>query len=296
MLMKHGMSLALISLVLSGCATPSVDYKVFTKSNPRESLESLSADSYMLSRSVVTITKVEEGEDGDKERYTTVLRRVEHPDVSFAFSPTRRYGVNTNVVLTKTPNTQLIEKVTVELEDRRKEFIAEAFKVLGSVTQLVSRAPNPNANRMPMAFDLSAAVAADSTCSRGNKCNIKLSGSSDPVIVSVMVDEVPPDAVSVESVLRSPELVNGSLIVSACRQARMRVVLLGPQDMVTSFSMADPRFVQLVAMPKKGTITAHSECGYSVVPDKVEEVTDLQVADSFLTELKKFLDSTKKED
>jgi hypothetical protein len=216
--------------------------------------------------------------------------------VSFAFTPTRRYGVNTNVVLTKTPNTQLIEKVTVELEDKRKEFIAQAFKVLGSVTQLVSRAPNANANRMPIAFDLSAAVAADSACSRGNKCSITLSGPSDPVTVSVVVDEVPPDAVPVESVLRSPELVNGSLIVSACRQARMRVVLLGPQDMVTSFSMADPRFVQLVAMPKKGTITAHSECGYSVVSDKVEEVTDLQVADSFLTELKKFLDSTKKED
>ncbi|MCR6625758.1 MAG: hypothetical protein NVV67_05705 [Pseudoxanthomonas sp.] len=285
-----------MSLVLGGCATPSVDYQVFTKSKPRESLESLSADSYMLSRSVVTITRVEEGESGDKERFTTVLKRLEHPDVSFAFSPTKKYGVSTNVVLTKTPNTQLIEKVTVELEDKRKEFIAEAFKVLGSVTQLVSAAPQANANRMPMTFDLSAAVAADPACSRSSKCLIKLSGSSDPVSVSVAVDELPPDAVSVESVLSSPELVNGSLIVSACRQVRMRVALLGPQDMVTSFSLADPRFVQLVAMPKKGTINAHSECGYSVVSDKVEEVTNLQVADSFLTELKKFLDSTKKDD
>jgi hypothetical protein len=63
--------------------------------------------------------------------------------------------------------------------------------------------------------------------------------------------------------------------------------------------VADPRFVQRVQFPTKGSITAHSECGVSVASEAASGDSGAAIVAALSTEakaIKDALDSSKKAD
>src|SRR5690606_8163516 len=108
------------------------------------------------------------------------------------------------------------------------------------------------------------------------------------ILAVLDVGAVPPDAIDREVFLSSLANASEVLAFSACREATITVVVPEGQRSATArFSLADPRYLQLVKLPMKGSITAHSECGYSVVPEDVQVASSVDIAQAALDELTK---------
>jgi hypothetical protein len=286
--MRNAIGLGIIVVTLvTGCATPNVKYGVFTQDSPRTDPAPY-ADTYMLAKTVLTVSR-EQSADGQEESHKVTLRRIEDSTRSFGITPWNRMGVTTRLSLAKIDNTQLVQSVTVSVEDKRVEYIGEAFKLLSTITGVApAAAPSTSKiNRFPLVIDTYQLMGYHS-CDR-NTCTIKvLDTNRDPLDATLIVSPTPPDAIDVGAAVEKLNSAGGVFFSSACRQATLRVSIPGNDDLVSNFSLADPRYVQVVALPAKGVITAHSECGYSVVPEEVKLQSNLTVADSFFTELLKF--------
>lgn len=278
------------AIAVTGCATPNVRYGSFTQDAPRSSLNP-HADTYMLSKTMLSVSRKPIGEDGLQESFDVTLRRIEDPARSFAITPWNRYGVTTRVSLAKVDNTQLVQSVAVSVEDKRKEYIGQAFKLLGTLSGIAPQgAPAADvAPRFPAEIDTLDWLTKSNCLRRSCPKMQVLDAATNGAGATLLVSDVPPDAMDVNAVVGDLSKAGGVFIVASCRQATLRVVPAGSDDdLVTHFSLADPRYVQLIGLPAKGQIVAHSECGYSVVPENVELQSDLDVADSFFEELFKF--------
>jgi len=292
--------------LLAGCATPRVKYGIFTQTSPREDLNSFS-DTYMLQKTMLSVTRTSTAKEGEQAEtaYHVALRRIEDTTRSFGISSWNRYGVTTSIALVKIDNTQLVQTVTVSVDDHRKEFIGQAFKLLGTLSGIgAAGAPSAREDgRRHFPFELDTlSWLTEKNCLRNSSCDEKVMAEDMYGLDAwLTVEPVPPDALPVD--IAEDGLMNGAtgvLVIAACRQATFRMNDPNAEDdMVVNFSMADPRFVQVVALPTKGQIKAHSECGYSVTHEDVELQSDLDVANTFFQELQKYksgMDKAKKDD
>lgn len=304
------------AICLAGCATPNVKYGHFTQDNPRKDI-SVYADTYMLPKTILTLEKLPDNAAVEKrsardeaktgETYALKLRREEDPKYSFGIKSTNRYGVATSVSLIKLENTQIIQSASVSTTDNRKEYAAQAFKLLGTIAGIVvtgdtvSRLTGQRETKPPLDID-TLSLLEENNCLRKN-CEIakalKLPGGAT---VLLKVSPVPPDAMSIENFSEELGSAGAILATSSCRRATVRVSIgsgnekegKGNDDLVSNFSLADPRYVQLVGLPVKGTITMHSECGYSVLPEGTHLVPDPELINSILDELVQLRQNLKK--
>jgi hypothetical protein len=280
---------------LYGCAVPSTKYTLYSQGGEREKI-SKTADTYMLAKTQLTISRRNNDAGGEETSAIEVLlRKIEDPNYSFGITPWNRwYGVKTQIALTKVENTQLVQSLSVSVEDKRTEFIESAFKLLGTIAQIpISQKgeaeEKSKLKKFPAVVDASQIIKS---CQR-TACERELLKTSEwGVSASISVAEVPPDAIDIKHVSAPGFLLeaSGVFFASACRQATIRIsgIENSESDLVQHFSLADPNYVQAIALPNSGTITAHSECGYSVVPQNVELKPDTDVADKFFEELFKF--------
>lgn len=294
------LALAALLSLLAGCATPRVKYGTFTQTNQRNDLSSFS-DTYMLQKTMLNVTRTSTSKEGEQAEtaYHVALRRIEDPTRSFGVSSWNRYGVTTNISLAKIDNTQLVQTVTVSVDDHRKEFIGQAFKLLGTLSGIgIGAAPAEQKDgRKAFPFELDTLAWLGRTdCSREKSCTAKvMTGDDHGINAWLTVAPVPPDALSADSAEKDLNGATGTFITAACRQATFRLSdPAAEDDMVVNFSVADPRFVQVIGLPTKGQIVAHSECGYSVMREDVELQSDLDVANTFFEELQKYMDANKK--
>ena len=294
------LALATLLTLLAGCATPRVKYGTFTQADQRQDLSSFS-DTYMLQKTMLSVTRTSTKKEGEQEEaaYHVALRRIEDPTRSFGVSSWNRYGVTTNIALAKIDNTQLVQTVTVSVDDHRKEFIGQAFKLLGTLTGIGVGAAAAERTDVPKPFPFELdtfAWLSSPDCKREASCTSQVMTSDGHGINAwLTVAPVPPDALSADSASKDLNGATGIFVTAACRQATFRLSdPAAEDDMVVNFSMADPRFVQVIGLPTKGQIVAHSECGYSVTREDVELQSDLDVANTFFEELQKYMDAKKK--
>ncbi|NWB25553.1 hypothetical protein [Pseudomonas gingeri] len=309
----QGLALSFLAFGLIGCAIPSVKYEIFKEGGERKDIADIS-DTYMLAKTQLMIMATPVGTGADRSVVVSVaLRKIEDPTRSFGITPWDRwYGVKTRVSMLKFDNTPLVKTISVAVEDKRKEFVVSAFKLLGTVAKLsvgvaAQAAPgsvitkNTDVDRsflrLPVVIDTLSELG-DLKCGKKDSAGVCSRNSSleGEVLASerygfsarLSVDKVPPDAIKVEE-LDSVKLLRdarGVFFSSACRQASLRVSNYPgtAADVILNFSLADPRYVQMVALPTKGTISAHSECGYSVVAEDVVLQSDVDVAESTVSE------------
>lgn len=273
---------------LVGCATPRIEYGIFSKDRPRDGVEGFS-DTYMLQKTNLLIELAPTGSKSGATYSITLIRKAD-PTYALAIKPYNRYGVNTHIALTKIDNTQLVQTATISLEDKRTEFISKASKLLVTAISVASVAGASMMNqptvRLPQEID-TLDLLQNANCQRfGTNCQLisALNEVQHGINAKLVVGPVPPDAMDREQFIEALSSARSVLAFSACREAELTVTIRDVKQIVR-FSLADPRYVELVALPLKGSITSHSECGYSVVPENTVVSSSLDIAQSALDEL-----------
>ena len=280
--------------VVAACATPNAKHVAYVQGTPRASIGD-AYDSYLLPKSIIT---VDQGSVDGKDVYAISLKLAGDMKTAFGIRAVDRFGVNTEIAVTKLDNTQLLQSVSVEIDDKRIEYIGSAFKLLGTLALAATGAPSAsmggaNTKKFPVDADTQERLVSAS-CGR-EKCTASLfPRGATTFAANLLVDEVPPDAIDLAIVLQDLDHAKGAIFAPACRRAEVRIPTQeSNKEQVFGFSLADPRYVQIIPLPSKGTITFHSECGFSVVSEKVEIQSNAAVAESFLKKLQALLESLK---
>ncbi|MCA9472127.1 MAG: hypothetical protein KC594_08695 [Nitrospira sp.] len=173
-------------------------------------------------------------------------------------------------------NTALVDSITTEVEDKRIEFIKSAVKLVGTAIGVSPDAASASAPlQAPAIHDLQPLL--------------DLNGHDKRIIeiadgLEMEIDAVPIDSIAVKD-LSSADL-SRQFVYSACRPAILKVTADGKETLMR-LTVADSRFVQTVAFPLKGKIVSHSQCGASVLPEKVSVSSDIDVAQTALEEILK---------
>lgn len=275
-----GAGIALGVALLAGCAVPSARYNVYSAESRRSAVKA-DEDVYALTKTLLKISEGSIDEEGNRTFNVEVVR-AESPDVMFGVTPKRRWhGVVTTLSIAKVENTSLVESITSEVKDGRVAFVKSAAKLLGVATGVPEDAAlGGTAPEAPRIHDLQDRLAATSA---ETIAEISLGEGLELTVLPVPYDALPIRELNVQDFSRM-------FIYSACRQATLRVTA-DDNVSIMQFAVADPRYVQMVAFPRKGKITAHSECGVSVAPENVELTSDIDVLTAALEELKKLSNS-----
>jgi hypothetical protein len=244
------------------------------------------SDSFFLQKSSVAIDKASDGKAAkDQNNNDVVIADVrvtstpkESRERKIAIGVVNDWQRTTMVNITKVANTELVSSIGVEVTDTRAKSISDYG---GAIVKVIGAA---------------AAILADVDTS-GNSCNVPMTydipfdGTSnlwENACIKIELGPLPPDAASVDTIPFGRSTSN--YYYSACRDAYITIKkLVGGSNLnkqPTTVRVADPRFVQVVQLPAKGTITSHSQCGVSVVTQATAQSDGAAVADALATQAK----------
>lgn len=282
------------ALVLTACATPNVKYVAYSQEAPRAAIDG-AYETYLLPKSILTI-----GRSGDEGKYIYPIGLALAADTrnSFGVRAVDRFGVDTDLTVTRIENTALLHSVSVDLVDKRIEYVGDAFKLLGTVATLATgpgiALAGSSAGPYPREVDTLERLT-QANCLRLH-CEIPLiTPVGTDLAATLSVGDVPPDAMDLAQALTKIGDARGVLLSSACRQSSVQIRTGEDTQDTFHFSLADPRYVQVIPLPSKGTITFHSQCGFNVTSEKVEVQSNAAVADAILQDVKKLLESMKEQ-
>jgi hypothetical protein len=230
---------------LTGCAAvvPTVQYRELKSSDDMAGM----ADSFYLQASAIVVDVPRTGE-------VKIASVRQASGVKYGIKPIRTWRADTIVNLTKLANTDVVSAIGVDTKDRTVAAIGDYG---GAVVKLVGLAAGLR-DPQECSFPISVSVASRTADGRAVE-----EVSSDPGCVSVLLAPIPVDAAPRASV--PVEVDTSNFYYAACRDATVTVAASATRSAVKQVRVADPRFVQFVQFPGKGSITAHSECGESVV-------------------------------
>ncbi|HEX7913472.1 MAG TPA: hypothetical protein VF534_36030 [Paraburkholderia sp.] len=100
---------------------------------------------------------------------------------------------------------------------------------------------------------------------------------------------VPPDAIPVSKL---PTDTTRNFYYSACRDAAVEVNFGKKIGTATAnVKVSDPRYLQFVRTPWKGSISAHGSCGIPVKSENATADSDAAIVNALATETKALLDA-----
>ncbi|QPD02279.1 MAG: hypothetical protein Nkreftii_000053 [Candidatus Nitrospira kreftii] len=274
------LALLIVSFVANGCTNARVRYD----SIPADSQDLKGKHKFRLSRSLILI---EPRVIDPKDRNSPVgLFASSVPSDSifsngsaqvFSLEEVSDFFSETKLNISKIDNTDLISEVGVEVKDKLNENLEKAGAVLGTVLK-VALAAAAAENPTRTVIDVKEYTAAkqewqDLPLNSGWVYKIALSPLPKPPGALKTTDFFadPPTGVKGVSVNVFP--------MSACFDATLYLYRgqKGPEsktdwDNVRPFQMkiADPDYVQTLALPSKGKIKMHSSCGASVISETKE--------------------------
>ena len=275
-----------LAAACAGCtAVPTVQYREIEKPADLDGV----AGSFYLQRSVITV-ELKETPAKDKAAKPTVDFTVssspaEFRAVKYAIKPVNSWRSTTNVTLNKVANTDLVSSADVEVTDNTAKSINEyggaIAKLIGTAAVLI--AALPGADCLPAKSD---AVKLNLSYPQGDTETFAGAGGSK--CITVALKDLPTDALPRESIKQSGD--TSRFYYAACRDAEVRVEQRsGP--LTGTVRVADPRFVQFVQFPAKGSVSMHSACGVSVKTDKPAGDNTAAIVDALATQGKAIKDA-----
>lgn len=172
------------------------------------------------------------------------------------------WGVDTHLKVTKRDNTELLASIGTEVEDKRTKYIEGAGSLLVGLIGAV--ALDGSTVSLPLSIDsyqllqLSGSTRADVPSALG-----KITGPGGKVInFKATIGGVADDAIGVATfAAKASAESQKTIFYSACRNVSVTFLdgPLGQQQF--SATIADPRYVQTVRYPEKGSIEFHTSCG-----------------------------------
>lgn len=249
-----------ICALLTGCtAIPTVTYK-----KVNEASKSVIADSYFLNASRITVSPVKPTEKNPELAYTVNTESVEFLNEKIGVVPTNSFLNTVKINITKVENSDRVSAIGVDTTDNLKTLISTVGGVLVKAVGVVGLAPGGPAAGCTKALSREVSVPLDDmskTTSEFKEYRFEKDDSATQCI-RVDYDPLPQDAIEFDKFPWDSPTSN--YFYSACRNAKITIKYPDNRTLVKSVRVADPRYVQFVQYPFKGSITMHSQCGVSV--------------------------------
>ncbi len=267
--MKERILLAVSAAVCAGCAsTPSVVYKKIDRVADGSAAAPVGVtDMYYLNASAITIAPV--ARDALKKEpltYAISSDPIESTDFKVGIIPKNSVFSTTKINITKAENSDRVAASGVETTDNLQALISTIGGIAAKTVPMVAAGragdcKSPYVLTKPLRIDLTGNLDEEAIVYRLNP------DDSSTSCITVKVGPLPPEAIKVEAYPWGVETSN--YYYSACRNADVTVTYPDGRSTSKSLRVADPRYVQYVQYPYKGSITMHSQCGVSVKTESV---------------------------
>ncbi len=279
-----------IALLVSACTVlPNIELIKIT--SPAD-LKGDEVNTFALQKSRIKIVQSGTKKVDGKEVPTLDISSIpeEFTDFKLGIRRADSFGIQTNLNLTKFPNTELIKEAGTEVIDTRVELIGQIGSIVTKIVPLLFAAPGElNPNSLPKNIN-TLVLLKTSNVERAASSKIDAADG-----VEVEFGPLPVDAVETSSMPASQ--VGASLVYSACRAAKVSFAFSG-ERYIQTVKISDPRYLQRVALPVKGKVSFHTECGVSVDANKDSSISSsAAVAEALLVQgkaIKDAIDAAKK--
>ena len=284
------------ALFLSGCAVrPSVSYSQITAGQPDP--DGLT-DSYFLQTSTIAISKTGTQKDSaghDLDVLSVTATPTEYPAFKIGISTKSSWlgTVDTTVNISKIDNTSLVKSIGTQVTDNRASTIKSIGSAIATIIPIAAGFAADgelDASALPFSTKTYTQIEADSADADAGKPIAMVHG------VTMTLGPLPPDARPISAL---PQGTVHDFIYAACRDATIQFTYVQPvagskitNKVTTIVKISDPRYFETVALPVKGSIASHSECGVSVTTDPASGVTSgADLVDALATEGKAITDA-----
>jgi hypothetical protein len=306
---KYG--LAVIALILSGCAVkPEVTYKIIDAQTP--SPDTTLTDSFFLTSSVIELNPTTEkiirpnGKKTTAEKYTINVTQGDYPDLKIGIISDDGFWEKTKVSISKIENSDRVKEIGVDTTDNRvqaiKDISAIAIAIIPFTAALSDDLKTAPVTNKFIISDIIRSSSSDIIFDIDNNAPSNLKEKNDNLLTAkikiddktsarIFLSSQPLNSIKMDDFKKQEirEKLKNAFIYSACTDAKIEVSTnlndgtVATQTFQTRIS--DPRYIQYVALPYKGKITTHSQCGVSVETDTSSSSSDAAIATTILTEL-----------
>jgi hypothetical protein len=289
---KQAMALAITLFVEVACdPVPTVQYSLNTTPDLNGLIK------FRLAKSAIHVAYAK-GDDGKGLNQNAILvTSVPQEDATRTFTIAGYSGLlsDTNLKVKKRDNTDLLESIGVDVDDKRVKLINQVGGALAAVAPFILASGGNKtgvAEDLPQAIDVSVVIASPNR----NEQTFSPADLGNGWMYELTVDKVPDDAVlaadfvSVDAV-KTPRHV---VFYAACRPATLRFISGPFRGKQFSLRISDPNFLQTVGMPTKGAVQFHTACGVDVSFETTTTSSGAEILNALITQAKGIIDAKNK--
>ncbi|UVM47713.1 hypothetical protein LOY38_14780 [Pseudomonas sp. B21-015] len=293
---SSGTSLSLLcaAILLSGCASPLVKYGQikgpdetgltkfsFSESVIKFSLKKGPAPSFVVEG--IDIVSVPVPETSGNRYYVSGTSAWEN------------WGVETLGVPAYRGDTPLIKSIALTTEDKRMSLMEKTIGAAGKALPFLVSATEISSAKLPDGIAIQPLLEACDGAPSRCMANITFNEAKD-YMAKINIGRIPldsfPQPIKNDSIYKS-----GSFLYSACRQVDIQLYFKTSNgfDKVaeSTVMVADSNFVQTLAFPPKGTVTAGASCGATATAEPSGLPNGMDYIDTFLSSAQTFAKAKK---
>lgn len=287
------------AVILTGCGAtvPRVIYEA------DRSADDKGYSKFQLQRSMILVDwkKDKDGKDMKPDIVLSSVPTDAIADPVYSIIPDDSFMVATHLKLVHRPNTNLIESLGTEIEDRRVQFIQQVGSVVaGLIPFFAITVDKEKLGQIPSHIDVTRLFIDDVITKEGEakaRGELHYTGAKLPdgmTTYDIKISRVAPDAIARASYLASiKEKTVSVLFFAACRDAQVQFTSGPGIGKVFNLRISDPNFVQTVQLPAKGKIELHTGCGVNVSSEKADVASDAKIASELISQIKTVRDAFK---
>lgn len=291
-------ALFIFTLLLGGCsALPSVQYRIIESSKDMDGM----TDSFYLRRSEIELTLVTSTTAKDPKNNPALSTEIaivskprEYRGTKLGIRADSSWRASTMVALNKTPNTDMINSIGIEVTDNTAKAIGDYGGAIVKVISLLALGAGPALPCLTQKGGPRTIILPDNLPD-----TMSFDGSGDADVkkgcISIKLSPLPADALKASSIPLNNNTHN--FYYSACRDAEITIKQSTGLSVTKTVRINDPMWVQAIQFPPKGTITSHSECGVSVKTENSAPDNGAAIINALATQakaIKDALDAAKK--
>lgn len=196
------------------------------------------------------------------------------------------FGVDTHLNVTKIDNTDLLSSIGTEVEDKRVKYM----EALGSLaTTVIGALALAESSELPISID-SYQILKDGKIARKRDGAYAIVTSPDAARKIHLYAEFGPindDAIdNLVFANKASEHSQETILHSACRSVTVTFIDGELRGQQFSATVADPRYVETVKFPEKGSVEFHTACGANTTSSPSGTSSTLDVLNAVIAQSK----------
>ena len=273
--MKPLLAMALGTAIATGCssAPPQLTYVGYQDNSTTPQADYGGLTKFTLAKSILLVKPAPSG-SATGATLASVPAEAHGPDTDFGFKQAGGWSSASPLQVSKLDNTNLIR--SIGLQASITQVAPSAAKASGPTEVLASPAldAKPNGAKpamLPLAIDMQKLLATPRR-EAGVLWGV-VENAERKVAFEVSFEGVPVDAIET----RQLDLAKAAPLYfySACRNVTLTFLSTPLERQQFSVTVADPNFVQTIALNRNGTIASHSTCGVDLTTASADEAATL---------------------